>query len=353
VVNQVTSMEISPGKAQPAATKGFAAADIAAADIAADEIAPEEIESAARLPREYHARLARSAARGYSTFRDHRGNMTDLEQPGAPARPELEPALLALIDEGRRRWPAFEISDADFAAYLRERSGPNGLPPQVHAGDLLLACACARGLVAAVEAFQHLFDPTVRRVCSRRRVDPALADDARQALYERLLVSRGGQPPKIAEYRGQGRLEGWVATSASTTLLMMQRAAGRRREQPETAAGGGELAGPLDPELEFIRARYKTELEEAIAGALLELGDRERTLLRLHLGERLSIDTLGSMYGVNRATAARWLVAARQSLLERARAAMRARLGSSEEELESLGVLLQSQLHVSLARRLT
>jgi len=75
-------------------------------------------------------------------------------------------------------------------------------------------------------------------------------------------------------------------------------------------------------------------------------------LLRLHLGERLSIDTLGSMYGVNRATAARWLVAARQSLLERARAAMRARLGSSEEELESLGVILQSQLHVSLARRL-
>jgi RNA polymerase sigma-70 factor (ECF subfamily) len=59
------------------------------------------------------------------------------------------------------------------------------------------------------------------------------------------------------------------------------------------------------------------------------------------------------MYGVNRATAARWLVAARQSLLERARAAMRASLGSSEEELESLALLLQSQLHVSLARRLT
>jgi RNA polymerase sigma-70 factor, ECF subfamily len=278
--------------------------------------------------------------------------MTDLEHPGAAARPEREPALLALIDEGRRRWPALEVPEADFAAYLRERSGPGGLPPLAHAGDLLLACACARGLVAAVEAFQRLYDPTVRRVCSRRRVDAALADDARQALYERLLVSRGGQPPKIAEYRGQGRLEGWVATAASTTLLMLQRAAGRRREQPELS-GTSELAGPLDPELEFIRARYKAELEEAIGSALLELGDRERTLLRLHLGERLSIDTLGSMYGVNRATAARWLVAARQSLLERARAAMRARLGSSEEELESLGVLLQSQLHVSLARRLS
>ena len=278
--------------------------------------------------------------------------MTDSERPEVGPRPEPEPALLALIDEGRRRWPAFEVSEPEFAEYLRERRGPSGLPPLAHAGDLLLACACVRGLVPALEAFQTLYDPTVRRVCSRRRVDAALADDTRQALYERLLVSRAGQAPRIADYRGQGRLEGWVATAASTTLLMLQRAAGRRREQPENS-GTGELAGPLDPELEFIRARYKTELEEAIAAALLELGDRERTLLRLHLGERLSIDTLGSMYGVNRATAARWLVAARQSLLERARAAIRARLGSSEEELESLGVLLQSQLHVSLARRLS
>jgi RNA polymerase sigma-70 factor, ECF subfamily len=278
--------------------------------------------------------------------------MTDPERSDEGARSELEPAPLVHQGEERRRWPAFAVPVRELAAYLRERSGPAGLPPLAHAGDLLLACACMRGEQAALQVFQQLYDPIVSRVCSRRRVDPALADDARQALYERLLVSRNGQPPRVADYRGQGRLEGWVATAASTTLLMMQRAAGRRREQPESSTSG-ELAGALDPELEFIRARYKTELEEAIAGALQELGDRERTLLRLHLGERLSIDTLGAMYGVNRATAARWLVAARQTLLERARAAMRARLGSSDAELESLGVLLQSQLHVSLARRLS
>ncbi|MEY2933160.1 MAG: hypothetical protein RL033_3909 [Pseudomonadota bacterium] len=278
--------------------------------------------------------------------------MTDPERSDERARSELEPALLALVDEGRRRWPAFAVPVREFAEYLRERPGPDGLPPLAHAGDLLLAFACTRGVAAALQTFQELYDPIVRRVCSRRRVDSALADDTRQALYERLLVSRGGQPPRVADYRGQGRLEGWVATAASTTLLMMQRAAGRRREQPESS-GSNELAGALDPELEFIRLRYKSELEEAIAGSLLELGDRDRTLLRLHLGERLSIDTLGAMYGVNRATAARWLVSARQALLERARAAMRVRLGSSDAELESLGVLLQSQLHVSLARRLS
>lgn len=261
-----------------------------------------------------------------------------------------EPSLVDFVAAARRDWPALEISDADFGAYVRQRFGPSGLPPLLHAGDLLLACACGRGLDLATQSFQALYRLPIRRVCARYKADESLADDVRQAVYERLLVSRGGQPARIGEYRGSGSLEAWVARVAITTLLMLQRAA-RRREQHQSSASKESVA-PLDPELEFIRARYKAQLEQAITRALEELGDRERTLLRLHLGERLNIDALGSMYGVNRATAARWLVAARQSLLERARAAICASLGASPDELESLGVLLQSQLHVSLARHL-
>jgi RNA polymerase sigma-70 factor (ECF subfamily) len=277
--------------------------------------------------------------------------MTDPESPKQGCLPELEPALLAFVDEARRHWPELLVSETEFAAYVRERSAESGVPSLLHAGDLLLSWACVRGAVEAIVAFQERYQPTIFRVCSRHGADAALADDARQAVYERLLVSRGEQPPRIADYKGTGQLESWVATVASTTLLMLQRAARRRREQPEATAPI-EWAGSLDPELEYFRARYKTQLEEAITSALAELGDRERTLLRLHFGERLNIDTLGSMYGVNRATAARWLVAARKDLLGRARAAIRKSLGASDQELESLGVLLQSQLHVSLARHL-
>lgn len=280
-----------------------------------------------------------------------KANMTDLDSSNDAAQPALDPALRCFVSEARRHWPELEVPDLELAAYVRERSEPAAVPPLVHAGDLLLACACARGSAAAIASFRELYHPTIRRVCARHRVDEALADDAEQGVYERLLVSRGEQPPRIAEYRGLGPLAGWVATTTSTTLLMMQRAARRRREQPELA-GAAEQAGPLNPELEILRARYKAQLEEAITSALSELGDRERTLLKLHLGERLNIDTLGSMYGVNRATAARWLVVARKSLLERARAAIRASLGASDEELDSLGLLLRSQLHVSLARHL-
>jgi RNA polymerase sigma-70 factor (ECF subfamily) len=276
--------------------------------------------------------------------------MSDRQSPEDESPSEGEVSLVDFLAAGRRDWPALEITDADFSAYVRQRCGPTGLPPLLHAGDLFLACGCARGLDLATQSFQALYRLTIRRVCARYRADEALADDVQQAVYERLLVSRGGQPARIGEYKASGSLEAWVARVAITTLLMVQRAA-RRREQHQSSAGR-ELGPPLDPELEFIRARYKIQLEQAITRALEELGDRERTLLRLHFGERLNIDAIGAMYGVNRATAARWLVAARQSLLERARAAICASLGARPDELESLGVLLQSQLHVSLARHL-
>ena len=86
--------------------------------------------------------------------------------------------------------------------------------------------------------------------------------------------------------------------------------------------------------------------------ALSRLGDRERTLLRLHVGERMSIDHLGAMYRVNRATAARWIAAARESLVEGARGEIRARLRLGESEYQSIIALVRSQLDVSIVRHL-
>src|SRR4029079_8801015 len=82
--------------------------------------------------------------------------MTDPERPEVGTRPEPEPALLALLDARRRTWPDFAVSDRQLADYLRARTGPNGPPPLAHAGDLLLACACGSGIVAARGALSAL-----------------------------------------------------------------------------------------------------------------------------------------------------------------------------------------------------
>ena len=286
-------------------------------------------------------------------FRAHLGGAEGSENDGRDEQDiELEAALRAYVDEARAAWPGFGVDDSELVRYLAARSVGGKVPPAQHAGDLLLACACARGVPPAIEAFHQRYSGVIGRVLTRRRASTDMAEDAVQIVLERLLVAQPDAAPKIAEYKGSGALRSWVATTTATTLLMMRRTAERRREADD-AGFFASLARDTDPEMLYMKERYKAELEEAIAGALTRLSDRERTLLRLHLGERMSIDELGTMYRVNRATAARWLAAARESLVTGARDALRERLQLSDRECDSIAALVQSDLQVSIARRLS
>jgi RNA polymerase sigma-70 factor, ECF subfamily len=270
---------------------------------------------------------------------------------GAPSAEALEAVLGAYVDAARTVWPAFGIGDEELVRYVAVRTPPGQLPNVAHAGDVLLACACARRVSAAIEAFHQRHGAVIARVLSRRRASAHVADDATQALYERLLVAPAGQTPKIGEYKGTGPLRTWVAAAAATTLLMMYRARDRRRERAPDAEVAA-LAAEADPELRYVKERYRAEMEEAVARAVERLSDRDRTLLRLHLNEHMSIDQLGAMYRVNRATAARWLSAARQAIVAGARDDLRARLRLTTSEWDSIVVLVRSELNVSIARRL-
>jgi RNA polymerase sigma-70 factor (ECF subfamily) len=264
---------------------------------------------------------------------------------------ELERSLRDYVATARSAWPEFDVGDADFVRHVAERTPPSKLPAPAHAGDMLLACACARGASTAIAAFHQHYRSVIARVLSRRRAAGDVADDAIQTVFERLLVG-GPAVAKIAEYKGTGPLRSWVSTAAATTLLTMRRAAGRRREQQENSDFFASVAKSLDPELLYMKERYKAEMENAITHALARLTDRQRALLRLHVGEHMSIDQLGLMYRVNRATAARWLAAARESLVTGARDDLRARLGLSDSECDSVVALVQSELQMSIARRL-
>src|SRR6186713_1083627 len=118
--------------------------------------------------------------------------------------PEQRAKLDRYVDSARLQWPELDLPDGHFVAYVLERSSEFGLPPLEHAGDLLLACACVQGSASAIAAFQQRCNPAIARVLSRRKASSALADDTRQGVYERLLVSADQRPPKIADYRGVG-----------------------------------------------------------------------------------------------------------------------------------------------------
>ena len=57
-----------------------------------------------------------------------------------------------------------------------------------------------------------------------------------------------------------------------------------------------------------------------------------------------SIDQIGQALGVHRATAARWITAARDGVAERTRALLQAQLGVGASTLRQLGQLVESGL---------
>ncbi|MFY0535968.1 hypothetical protein [Nannocystis pusilla] len=97
--------------------------------------------------------------------------------------------------------------------------------------------------------------------------------------------------------------------------LMLVRSA-KRRAAHEVEDDGELLeqaAVADDPEIVMLRERCRDELRAALRAAVAALDSRERTLLRLSLRDRLTVDQLGALFHVHRSTAARWLKALQAS----------------------------------------
>jgi RNA polymerase sigma-70 factor (ECF subfamily) len=156
-----------------------------------------------------------------------------------------------------------------------------------------------------------------------------------------------GPAPKIATYSGRGPLRAWLRVVARRIVLEIV-----DRDMP--IADDWEVAAlPVaadDPELAYVKARYRAEYERAFAAALGAVGDRERTILAQYHVDGLTIDQLGALYGVHRVTASRWVLRAQEELRRGVLAQLDTRLGLSATELRSLTRLVRSQLTVALAR---
>jgi RNA polymerase sigma-70 factor (ECF subfamily) len=254
----------------------------------------------------------------------------------------------ALFANGRSAWPALALDRAAFERHLSELAAmAKGEPPHAeHAGDLYLACACVAGVRGAVEAFDAAFRATILGAIRKVDASPEFVEEAVQDLHIRLFVRA---PPKIAAYGGRAKLSTWLTTVTLRTALNLRAQLGDRVAD---TLDSRPLAAPGDMERDYVRERYRDDFKAAVAAATERLTTRERSLLRLHLGERMSIDRLAVVYGVGRSTTARWVAAARSKLLDEARAEIEARFGVSSSELVEVGADLQSAMEVSLVRLL-
>lgn len=268
---------------------------------------------------------------------------------------ELEAHLDSLIERGRTAWPALRMNPEVFAVYLRERLAAgeagdrSGMPPEMHAGDLYLACACVHGVPGALEAADEAYLSDISGVLHHLDSSAAFVDEVRQIVRDKLFVAVEGAPPKIAGYSGRHPLAAWIRLAARRVGISL-----RRSESAQARAGAAALAAALpigaDPELDYLKARYRNEFREAFQAAVTSLTGRERVILRLSLVEGLSHDKIALLYGVTQPTITRWAAKARSSISESIHALLCARLRLNAAEIDSIAKLVYSELNLSLAR---
>ena len=263
----------------------------------------------------------------------------------------IESALGTLDAAARAAWPEIPLSAEVFAAHvadrLRGRSDVADALRTLHAADLFLACACSLGIAPSLAAFERVHLSRVPALVKRMDPSAAFADDVAQTIRERFLIPGQGGRARIAEYSGRGPLSNWVRVIALRTALRLRRE-GRRDGTFAAGENHPQLAGPVDPELDYLKLRYRAAYEEAFEAALASLPDRDALLLKLHYLDGLSIDRIGALYGIHRSTVARWRSSIRRTILASTREQLQRRLSLTESEFDSLVALIRSQLAVSI-----
>jgi len=223
------------------------------------------------------------------------------------------------------------------------------LDADFHAADLYLACACLRGDERALAQFEEHFLSSLTGQLARRRALRDFDDEAMQLLRVRLLVRDGESPPRLAGYQGKGPLRVWLFTAATRLALNLKRSG----SPPQADTSVDELgAAGADPEMRYLKARYGAQVEEALCLALEALPQREANLLGLHFLEGLPSVAIARMYGVTRRAVHKWLLQARERVMNDVRTTLAGRLGLSPSELDSVIALAHSQIDVTLRRHL-
>jgi RNA polymerase sigma-70 factor (ECF subfamily) len=267
------------------------------------------------------------------------------------------PRLVELCNEAHEAYPALEIDDRDLVTAIAGRS------PRVagdvadylvrcRAGDLAVAVAASRGSAIAIAELERAHRGTIEATCRRFAGPGQTVDDLKQILRTKLFVAEPGKTPKIGDYAGQGFLDNWLRVTAVRVFLDLLKRKDRTREMPAEDDDVLALPQPGDLQLDVVKAEYRTAVAAAMYEGAQRLEPGDRHLLRQHLVAGLSIDQLGAVLGIHRATAARRIARAKEQLVAETRRLLAIKLKLDERELDDVIGLVMSRLDVSIGKLL-
>jgi RNA polymerase sigma-70 factor (ECF subfamily) len=186
----------------------------------------------------------------------------------------------------------------------------------------------------------------VKRRLGRMGLAAADIDEVGQRVCERLLEPGAeGGGARLIQYAMQGRLRSLMVVTATHIAVDSFRRSGREKGDQEALL---ELAGTPDPRSQLMRREGQAVFKSAVQSGIEALDARTRNVLRLHLIDGLGLDEIADYYQVHRVTVSRWLAAAREAIVERARQVAQAQFGVSEAEFDA--AYTGSELGLSLER---
>jgi RNA polymerase sigma-70 factor len=244
---------------------------------------------------------------------------------------------------GRETWEGVIVPRDRFAGHCR-RVGAGIDELTRNGADLYLACACAEGIAQALRVFERRLLPAIDPYMTRLGIRAAAMDEVRQQLRVRLFAER----PRIATYSGRGPLVAWLRIVAVRLAFERGPAPGDASEDAD--AVGRLVASAGDPELDLTMSRFRERFQRALDESFALLSPRAKTLLRMHYVDGLSIDAMANVYGVHRATVARWLVGIRSTIVAGLRDRLMAEARPTSSDFRSLAAALRDELHISVER---
>jgi RNA polymerase sigma-70 factor, ECF subfamily len=266
---------------------------------------------------------------------------------------EVTELSAACYASGRALFPRIVWNESDFARACLERwAGQRHfeLAARLAIGrgraEEYLVLACLRGRPGALETLESEYisalSGRVRRICPHQDV----VDDVLQMVREKVLLTK---EHGLLLYENRGYLTAWLTIIAVRTALDFMRR-GKLR--------GAELADLDDklmtlaasPEREYLGHEVRLALRKALREAVRRLPEKQRFALKMQLVAGWSIDQIGRALSTHRATAARWLVSAREQLERDVRKELVEKLGLSEREVLSLMGQMRSQLDVRFSQ---
>jgi RNA polymerase sigma-70 factor (ECF subfamily) len=212
----------------------------------------------------------------------------------------------------------------------------------LHLEDVAWAKELAAGDRAALARYEADLTPMVTAQLRRRGLSDDAIADVQQTLRMRLFGEGA-----IARYEGRASLKSWVLISALREANRVREKAAR-----EPATNDDDLIGLADRDAgvqDADKQRYRDLFKQAFRDALTTLSPRDRVLLRMHVLDGLTIDQIGVLQSVHRATAARWVERARETLSRHIRRELMTQLGTDPFETTEMMAWMQSRIDLSLS----